>query len=70
MPPKETTLTKDELEVLWQGASRFAKQCSDDYRDACKEYGNTSSVARSAWKRFDQADRERKEAQKRWETAN
>lgn len=66
MPPKETK-DKAQLEILWQGASRFAKQCRDDHLQACKEFGRNSSVAQGTWKRFLRADKERKDAEREWE---
>ncbi len=62
-------LTKDQLEIMWQGATRFAAQCGQDYKAACKEFGRFSSTATSAWKRYLRADKERREAQEKWEAA-
>lgn len=67
MPPRE--ITKDQLEEEWRVASKWAQQCRNDYLAACKEWGRTSSIAVGAWKRFTQADTERREAEKRWQTA-
>jgi len=63
-------LTKDQLEILWQGAAKFARQCANDYHMTVKEYGRKSTVAISAWKRFMKAEKERMEAEKAWQAAN